>query len=212
MIARRPYLALAWGSGALLMTTAVLLSWATFDTDLLSRIPPATAADPAPAADVAPGAEWPLYLSATTAWAALLLLIPAYVAVWQRRRSARARAIWRAFWSVAFLAYMVHLLVSMGLFFQWDFAGMTSSSRVSAFWPGMAIAVWWPVDLWLLRFEDAGWITAQRVALHVVTFVLFVGGSLVKGELPVVKVMGAALLIAALIGLGRRLLLRGHHA
>ncbi|RLJ60697.1 hypothetical protein BCF46_0900 [Litoreibacter meonggei] len=46
------------------------------------------------------GLEVSLGLSAFTAWASVMLLIPAYVAVWFRNRSARAWQAWMAFWPI----------------------------------------------------------------------------------------------------------------
>ncbi|MGB7320995.1 MAG: hypothetical protein WBC95_06260, partial [Albidovulum sp.] len=37
------------------------------------------------------------------------------------------------------------------------------------------------------------WVRVERIMLHVVIFVLFVGGSAVMGELPAAKIIGLAL-------------------
>jgi len=159
-------------------------------SDILSQIPPPTDANPNPAADVTPDRVLALYQSAFTAWAALLLLIPAYIFVWFRTHYAS----WLAFWAVSYAAYVIHLYVSAFWFFEGDFAAMTSSSRVSAFWPGMAILVWWGVDVLIgLTKMQGKWVTIQRVIVHVLVLVLFVGGSAVKGETAVIQLMGWAL-------------------
>ncbi|WP_339106803.1 hypothetical protein [Roseovarius rhodophyticola] len=100
---------------------------------------PATEANPNPQPDTDETTILALYQSAFTAWAALILLIPAYAYY----LSQGANRGWLAFWTVSYLAYLVHLYVSAFLFFGGDFAWMTSSSRVSAFWPGMLLIPWW---------------------------------------------------------------------
>ncbi len=159
-------------------------------SNLLSLIPPPTDANPTPVADVSPDRVLSLYQSAFTAWAALLLLIPAYIFVWFRTHYTS----WLAFWAVSYLAYVIHLYVSAFWFFEGDFQAMTNSSRVSAFWPGMVILIWWGMDVAIgLRRTHAKWVTVQRVIVHVLVFVLFVGGSAVKGETAMIQLMGWAL-------------------
>ncbi len=185
-----------------LMALAICGAWLLQNSGILSLTPPPSIANAMPEPD-AVGREFALYLSAFTAWAGLFLLMPAYVFVWCRRGSAVARDWWLAFWGVAFAAYLIHLIVSMVMFFGGDFSAMTSTSRVSAFWPGMLILLWWPLDLLLARRPETAWITMQRVALHVAVFALFVGGSAVMGELVVAKVIGLALFALVLVSFGR---------
>lgn len=159
------------------------------DSQFLSLIPPPTDTNPIPSADVTPARIPALYQSAFTAWAALILLVPAYIFVWFRTHY----AAWLAFWTTSYIAYVIHLYVSAFWFFGGDFTAMTTSSRVSAFWPGMAILVWWGVDV-LIGFAkpQAKWVTVQRAVIHVLVFVLFVGGSAVKGETALIQLMGWA--------------------
>lgn len=161
------------------------------DSGMLSLIPPPTQADPAPAADVTPDRILALYQSAFTAWAALILLIPAYIFVWFRTHYTK----WLAFWTTSYLAYAVHIYVSAFWFFEGNLETMTTSSRVSAFWPGMVILVWWGVDAAIgFAKTRARWVTIQRAIIHVLVFALFVGGSAVKGETALIQLMGWALL------------------
>ena len=182
-----------WSATATMVVLVVSAFTAAYylqNANLLSLIPPPTDANPNPTADVTPARVLSLYQSAFTAWAALLLLIPAYIFVWFRAHYAS----WLAFWAVSYVAYVIHLYVSAFWFFEGDFAAMTSSSRVSAFWPGMAILVWWGVDVLIGLAKTQGkWVTIQRVIVHVLVLVLFVGGSAVKGETAVVQLMGWAL-------------------
>lgn len=160
------------------------------DSTMLSLYPPATDANPNPAPDVTQDRKAALYQSAFTAWAALILLIPAYIFVWFRTHY----ATWLAFWTTSYVAYVVHLYVSAFWFFEGDFTAMTTSSRVSAFWPGMVILVWWGLDAAIgFAKVSAKWVTIQRVIVHVLVFVLFVGGSAVKGETALIQLMGWAL-------------------
>lgn len=173
----------------------------TAETGIMSLSPPATDAHPNPAPDV----RTPLILhqAAFTAWAALALAIPAFVAFPLRRVSDSAARIWRPFWTAAYIAFLVHMLWSMGAFFGWDFDWMRNTPRVSAFWPGIAVLFWWPMDLILAwRGHGAAWVEIQRAILTAVLFVLFVGGSTVTGELWPVRGLGLILfgaMIAAML-------------
>ncbi|MEO0829682.1 MAG: hypothetical protein AAFY03_04400 [Pseudomonadota bacterium] len=190
-----------------LVLLALMAAWLLKDAGLLSRVPPGADGTP----DVAEGEALGLYQAAFTGWAALLLLIPTYIGFWFRNVSAVARSVWLAFWTFGAIAYLIHLAFSMFGFFGGDFAWMTSSTRVSAFWPGMIIAVWWPLDALLAhaRDETARWIRVQRIVLHVIVLILFVGGSLGTGELMTVRVLGLILLITALGSLVRWVITRG---
>ncbi|WP_420861146.1 hypothetical protein [Algirhabdus cladophorae] len=194
----------AWGSCLVLLAAAFIAAGFWQGSGWLSLTPPASVTVPNPAPDVIAGAELPLYQAAFTAWAVLLLLIPAYGTVWRRHKPLEAQ-VWLAFWTVSWVAYAVHLYVSMFWFFGGDFAAMTTSTRVSAFWPGLVIALWWPLDaaLALRGVPDRGWVWGQRVVIHVLVLVLFVGGSAVKGELNTVKLIGALLLVVALLAMVR---------
>ncbi|WP_146174238.1 hypothetical protein [Litoreibacter ponti] len=179
------------------MTAALIAAYMLKDAGSLSLVPPgATEPD-------AVGREFWLHLSAYSAWVATVLLIPAYLFALSPDRVPD----WRAFWTTSYLAYIIHLAISAFGFFGGDFAWMTNSSRVSAFWPGMVLALWWGLDVALSR-RAGGWITVQRVGVHLMAFVLFFGGSAVMGELLTIRVIGAVLLGVALIAVIRWLSLR----
>ena len=171
------------------------------DTGILSLTPPATWDNVNPLPDVEAGNTLALYQSAFTAWVALILLVPVFGFVWFAGRSETDYVAWLSFWTVSYVAYLIHLFVSMVLFYGGDFEAMTNTSRVSAFWPGMAIVVLWAVDI-LLGFKRAKGIAVQvyRTVVHALVFVLFLGGSAIAGELTTVKMLGLALLLAAVIG------------
>lgn len=170
------------------MAAALIAAMMLKDTGSMSLIPPGgTAPD-------AEGREFWLHLSAYSAWVTTLLLIPAYLFV----LSADRAPDWRAFWAAGYVAYLIHLAISAFGFFDGDFAWMTNSSRVSAFWPGMVLALWWGVDV-LLSHRSGGWVNIQRVAVHIMAFVLFFGGSTVMGELLTIKIIGYLLLAVTLV-------------
>ncbi len=184
------------GLGGALIALAFWAATVFEGSGLLSTVPPATEANPNPQPDTDETTILALYQSAFTAWAALILLIPAYAYY----LSQGANRAWLVFWTVSYLAYLVHLYVSAFLFFGGDFAWMTSSSRVSAFWPGMLLIPWWGVDI-ALAFKglEARWVRLQRGILHLGTFVLFFGGSAIKGETITIKALGVALALVAVV-------------
>lgn len=182
-----------------LMGLALMVAYLAKDSGWFSLTPPATDAKPNPTPDIAPDRGFWLHASAYSAWATILLLVPVFLTAWVRGRSPGAQQYWLAFWSAAWVAYMVHLLISAFGFFEGDLARMTASSRVSAFWPGVVLAVWWPVDIVLARSgQSTAWVRWQRLALHAAVLILFVGGSVVTGELAAVKWLGGLLLVVAL--------------
>lgn len=194
---------LAWLSGIALLALVFGGAGILQDTGLLSLTPPPSLTDVTPANDMPSAGALPLYQAALTAWATVILLIPAYIAVWRRNVSDQDWAIWLAFWTVSYVAYAIHIYVSAFWFFEGDFARMTASSRVSAFWPGMILLIWWPIDISvaLKNRQESQYIKGQRLVLHVATFVLFFGGSAVKGELVTIKLLGLALAGATLVGM-----------
>ncbi len=176
-------------AAVLFVACAFGAAYLTQSSDLLSITPPDSNTPDAV------GKEFALYASAFTAWAALLLMIPAYIFVWFKTHTQS----WLAFWSVSYAAYIIHLIVSAFWFFEGDFAAMSSSTRVSAFWPGMLILIWWGVDVAIgLTGAQKTWVTVQRAIIHILVLVLFVGGSAVKGETALVQLMGWALLGAGI--------------
>lgn len=201
MMQRRATLHYGPALAALVASLALAFAAAAYlqDAGLLSLTPPPSESDPTPAPDVLSDEALSLYQSAFTAWAALVLLAPVYAAYLFRRTSDHAWGIWLTFWTVSGAAYLVHLAVAMFGFFDGDMGRMTNTTRVSAFWPGMLVAVWWPIDVVLahLRGEPTSAERIQRNILHLIVLILFVGGSLGTGELLTIKLLGAALLLVA---------------
>ncbi len=195
----------AWALCAGLIGTAFVAASLTSQSGFLSLSPPPTPTNLNPEPDVSRENAVVLYQAAYTAWVALVLTIPAMAKVWTRKRSMADWYIWRLFWTIGFAAFLVHMIWSMGVFFGGDIGWMTTSSRVSAFWPGIIFLFWWGTDVVLAwRCADTGLITIQRGLLHGVAFILFVGGSLVTGETLPVKLLGAVFILATLYGAFRR--------
>lgn len=194
MTAAKPFIyASLYGMAFVILAFIAAFLWQS--SGVLSLVPPPTDTNPTPAPDVTPDRVLALYQSAFTAWAALLLMIPAYIFIWFRTHYAS----WLAFWAVSYVAYIIHLYISAFWFFEGDFTAMTTSSRVSAFWPGMLILLWWGIDVAIgLKRAHGKWVTTQRAIIHVLVLVLFVGGSAVKGETALVQLMGWALLGAGI--------------
>ena len=169
------------------------------DSGFLSPIPPASEENPTPVADTPPERMVDLYRAAFTAWAALLLFIPAIFAFFKGGGHEK-NLTWKHYWTVSFIAFSVHMYWSMVGFFQGDIAWMTTSTRVSAFWPGIALLIWWGIDVALawLHPTPAKWIKWQRQVVHVVALIMFVGGSLGTGETLPIRAIG---LVALVLGI-----------
>ncbi len=191
-----------WTLCAVLIGTAFVAASLTDESGILSLSPPPTPSNPNPEPDVTSENAVVLYQAAYTAWVALVLTLPAMAMVWTRRRSIADWHVWRLFWTVGFVAFLIHMVWSMGVFFGGDIGWMTTSSRVSAFWPGIIFLIWWAVDVALAwtRSEDQIWITIQRRIVHIAAFILFVGGSVVKGETLLIKMLGIAFVMATISG------------
>lgn len=185
--------------GLVTLSLAAFVAAAMFQSSgWLSFVPPATDARPNPVPDTDAENALALYQSAFTAWSTLLLLIPSY---WFYLTRGAGRE-WLAFWTASFIAYLLHIFVAAFLFFGGDFVWMTSSSRVSAFWPGMFLILWWALDIGIaLVSRTDTWVRLQRGALHLATFVLFFGGSAITGEMMTIKLIGAVFALVTIAGL-----------
>lgn len=160
------------------------------------------------------GQKIALYRCFYTAWATLILLIPALVFFWFRRRSEKAFLWWQVFWTVSYAAFLVHFFWATMIFFEGDWQAMQNTTRVKAFWPDIIVTVWWGIDVllsWLIKKENR-LIGVQRVAVHLAVFTLFALGALMKGEVLFSKILGVSLVAAVLFALvqyarGRKVIL-----
>lgn len=147
-----------------------------------------------------------------TAWAALLLVTPALCTFFFRRSSESAARYWLAFWTVSFIAFLVHFYWAVFVMFGDDWVRiLKAKARVSAPIPDTIVTIWWGLDVllaWIIKSEGL-WIRIQRVFVHLAIFTLFFLGAAKEGELWWSKAlgiaMGAAVLISFLIWFTHRL-------
>lgn len=149
-----------------------------------------------------------------TAWAAVLLVTPALCAYPFRRWSPKAAAWWRAYWTVACAAFLVHFYFAVFVIFGNDWSRITNSTRVSAAIPDAIFAVWWLLDVvlaWAIASENRP-IRVERAIVTLAAFVLFFAGAALQGEIWLSKAigyaMGAAVAISLVVWLVRRRSLR----
>ncbi len=136
-----------------------------------------------------------------TAWAALILVTPALCTFLFRRSSKTAGGYWLAFWTVSFLAFLVHFYWAVVVIFANDWCKIFNTTRVSAALPDTIFTVWWGLDVllaWLVQSER-GLIRIQRVLVHLFAFILFFAGSALEGEICWSKALGFAMASAVLV-------------
>lgn len=147
-----------------------------------------------------------------TAWAALILVTPALCTSLFRRSSESAARYWLAFWTVSFIAFLVHFYWAVFVMFGDDWNRiLQAKGRVSEPIPDTIVTVWWGLDVLLawLTVSERLWIRIERALIHLLVFVLFFLGSAKEGERTESKAlgiaMGVAVLASFLIWLTRRL-------
>jgi len=143
-----------------------------------------------------------------TAWSTMLVLLPAAVTFWRRGISARAAATWRVYWTLGYVAYAIHLIWAVGLFFRFDLTRMLHSPEfVTVPRLGMVVTVWWGIDVFLAWRSPAEprWLQAQRIVIHVLSVGLFIAGSLLEGSFAVSRAFGALLVAGVVAGIVARL-------
>lgn len=143
-----------------------------------------------------------------TAWSTMLVLLPAVVTFWRRRQAARAAAVWRVYWTMGYVAYAIHLVWAVGLFFRFDLTRMLHSPEfVTVPRLGMVVTVWWGIDVLLAWRSPAEprWLQAQRIVIHVLIVGLFIAGSLLEGSFAVSRAFGALLVAGVVAGIVARL-------
>jgi hypothetical protein len=154
---------------------------------LFSLSPPGQSAH-----DVEESRRLVLHRTFFTAWAALILATPAFCTFWFRSSSARAAHYWLAFWSVGYLAFMIHFYWAVFIFFDADWGRIFNTPRVSAPVPDILLVAWWGIDVLLgwLGLSETVLMRIQRTAVHLLAFVLFFAGSALEGELPLSHALG----------------------
>jgi len=147
------------------------------------------------------GQRLDLHRTFFTAWAALILVTPALCTFLFRRNSESAARYWLAFWTVSFLAFLVHFYWAVVVLFGNDWHRIFQAhARVSAPIPDTIVMVWWGVDVmlaWLMQSEKT-WVRVQRMVVHLAVLVLFFLGSALQGELVWSRAIGYAMGAAVL--------------
>jgi hypothetical protein len=120
-----------------------------------------------------------------TIWACIFLLTPA-LCFHIFSRGAAPNSYWRAFWTFAYLALLVHLF--------WAYVGSCGGSIDAIYGikaaidrhpgcivdhpsPDFFLAAWWGLDVvlaWLIS-DNIKWVRVQRGAVHLLAFVMFFG-------------------------------------
>jgi hypothetical protein len=141
-----------------------------------------------------------------TIWVTIALLTPA-LCFHVFSRSSAPNDYWRAFWTFAYLALVVHL--------YWAIVGTCGRSFTAVFLggynhpecivehptPDLFLAAWWTLDVllaWILS-DDELWVRVQRGALHVLAFVMFFGAFVLAAKASMAAhLLGILMVIAVL--------------
>jgi len=189
----------ALGLGLALSILAAIAAILTESSGFLSTLPPIGQDAQTPTADVGEDDRFKLYFAAFSAWAALMLFVPAVVRFCQSGSS----EAWRFWWTASYIAFLIHMAWTVLVFFGGNLEAVMNSTRVSAPIPGFLLLLWWGLDVILAWSQTTGkLISIQRVILHVGAFILFIGGSAATGETVLIKIIGivaALIMIAALV-------------
>ena len=176
----------------------------------LSPPPPKDAPGTTQPPDLVEAQRLDLHRTFFTAWAALILVIPALCLYPFRRSSRTAAGYWLAFWTAAALAFAVHLYWAMIVIFDGDWGRISTSTRVSAAVIDTVFAVWWGLDVllaWAVARENL-LIRIQRAVVHLLAAVLFIAGSAIEGEIWLSRALGyvlaGAVVVSIVVALVRR--------
>lgn len=184
---------------------AAIIAFLSHESGFLSTIPPMGADGMPPQVDVAEDQRFNLYMTAFTAWAALVLFVAATV----NFCLFGSTPAWRFWWTAGYVAFVIHMAWAVLVFFGGDIGAVMTSTRVSAPVPGFLLLVWWGVDVLLAWIGAKGrLVTIQRVVLHIGAFILFIGGSAVTGETGLIKLIGRASAMLIVLAIAKRVFTR----
>jgi hypothetical protein len=149
------------------------------------------------------------YVVIFTIYACIFLLTPA-LCFHIFSRSEAPNSYWRAYWTFAYVALLVHL--------YWAYTGSCGSSPAAVFnvagardkFPGcivaqpkpdLFLAVWWGLDVVLawLFLDNVKWVRVQRGAVHLLAFVMFFG-AFVLAEKAEIGARLLGILMAIIVG------------
>lgn len=133
-------------------------------------------------------------------WVTIALVTPALCAFALPDRSQRQRALWRLFWTFAFIAYLVHALYAYFGVYQGSFSAFLAGQGVFPAIINVVFTLWWALDVWLAWFwSDASqWVRVERVAAHVFIGLTFFASAVVLKH-GFVNVLGALMTAATLV-------------
>jgi hypothetical protein len=102
-----------------------------------------------------------------TIWATTVLVTPALCAFALPGRSQTKANYWLLFWTVAFLAYAVHVYYAVFVEYHGSMAELLEGQGTFPAAINLIFTVWWAFDLVLAwAYADAAWIRIQRIAGH----------------------------------------------
>jgi hypothetical protein len=165
-----------------------------------------------------PAADSFYYLVIFTIWGGIFLLTPA-LCFHIFSRSDASNNYWRAFWSFAYLALIVHI--------YWAYAGSCGGSIEAMFGdraavaehpacivdhpgPDFFLAAWWGLDVilaWALT-DNLKWVRVQRGVLHLLAFLMFFGAFVLAAKASIgARLLGILMTIAVATCLVIRLII-----
>jgi Animal haem peroxidase len=135
------------------------------------------------------------YRAIFTIWATIVLLTPA-LCFYIFSRAGAPNSYWRAFWTFSYLAFLTHVYWTVVGTFHWDWYAIFHSQEgvatdperiVQHPGPDLFLTVWWGLDVLLASLAaDGKWVRLQRGALHLLTFTMFVGASVLASKAGIV--------------------------
>jgi hypothetical protein len=145
-----------------------------------------------------------------TIWVSALLLIPA-LGFFLLLRPGSPGAYWRAFWTASYAAFVLHLLWTIGAMFHFNLydifhsqSGVAADPEKTVDNPGpdLFLFAWWTLDVvlaWTVSWEIP-WVKFQRGAVHLLTFLMFFGATVLAPKAGVVAhLIGVAMAITVFI-------------
>ena len=136
-----------------------------------------------------------------TVWATIIVLWAAYAWAPGRRVSDVGWRRWRAAWSAALAAFLVHCAVSILGPLDGSPGAMFDTPLVSTPTFNLILTLWWSFDVFMAWSgpdrEEPVWLARQRTALHAVMLVAFTVASVVQGS-PTARLLGTGLVLIAL--------------
>ena len=142
-----------------------------------------------------------------TIWASVIMVTPA-LCFHIFSRSSGANTYWRAFWTFAFLTFLVHVSWAVSGTCGGDWHAVFNSKVATPQHPECVIehpapdfflTAWWALDVilaWVVS-DNNKVVRVQRGAVHLLTFVMFFGATVIAAKAEIVaRLLGIIMLIA----------------